>query len=196
MRRGLVIASVLASLLLTALPAQAVTQVTIEDFSFNPSVLTVAQGTSVVWHYDNSGSSHHTSTQNGPLALWNTGNLVPGATSAAVVIKAAGVYPYHCAIHSFMTGKVRVPILVSPSSGSTSTTFTITLASGSQTGFTFDIQRKVGANAWTTWKTGVTSLSVTFKPTSTGTYRFRSRLHKTSNGATSGYSPAMAITVS
>src|SRR5207247_1077880 len=110
MRRGLVIAGVLASLLLTALPAQAVAQVTIEYFSFNP--------------------------------------------------------------------------------------FTITLASASQTGFTFDIQRKGGANAWTRWKTGVTSLSVTFKPTSTGTYRFRSRLHKTSNNATSAYSPAKAITVS
>jgi len=150
-----------------------------------------------VWHYDNGGSSNHTSTQNGPLSLWNTGTLNPGDTSSAVVIKAAGVYPYHCNFHpSTMIGKVRVPILVSPSSGGTGTLFTITLASASQTGFTFDIQRKIGANAWMTWKTGVTSLSVTTKPASPGTYKFRSRLHKTSNGATSGYSPAGTITVS
>ena len=55
------------AILVTALPAHAVTQVTIQDFSFTPASLKVAQGTSVVWHYDISGSTHHTSTQNAPL---------------------------------------------------------------------------------------------------------------------------------
>jgi plastocyanin len=196
MRRVLVLTTVLASILLTALPAHAVAQVTIEDFSFTPANLKVPQGTSVVWHYDNSGTSHHTSSQNGPLALWNTGNLTPGQTSAAVPIQAAGTYPYHCMVHPFMTGKVIVPLQISPLSGTTSTTFTITLSAASQAGFTMDVQKKVGTDAWKNWRTGVTTLSVTFKPTSTGSIRFRSRLHKTSNGATSGYSPVKAITVS
>jgi len=196
MRRGFIVAAVVISILVTALPAHAVTQVTIQDFSFTPASLKVAQGTSVVWHYDISGSTHHTSTQNAPLVLWDTGNLTPGQTSAVVPVQAAGTYPYHCAVHPSMTGKVVVPLLIAPMSGTTATTFTLTLAAASQTGFTFDIQKKVGTNAWKTWKTGVTGLTVTFKPATTGTFRFRSRLHKTANGATSGYSPIKALTVS
>jgi plastocyanin len=192
MRRALVTVSLLCLLLLTAQPASAAT-LSIRDFSFSPTPTTVAQGATVSWH--NVGPSTHTSTQNSPLALWNTGNLLAGATSAAVTLRAAGSFPYHCAIHTFMTGVVKVPILVSPSTGTTSTTFTITLTSATQTGFTYDVQMKVGSGSFTLWKSGVATRTVTFKG-ATGTYAFRSRLHKTSNGAASGYSPARKITIS
>src|SRR5213593_663362 len=100
MRRAFITAAVIASLGLTELPAHAAVQVQIQDFMFTPSKLAVAEGTAVTWHYDNSGTTHHTSTQNGPLALWNTGFIFPGQTSAPVVLKAAGTYPYHCAVHA------------------------------------------------------------------------------------------------
>jgi plastocyanin len=196
MRRGFIVATVLVSILVTASPAHAVAQVTIADFSFTPANLNVPQGTSVVWHYDIGGSSHHTSTQNGPLALWNTGDLTPGETSAGVPIQAAGSYPYHCSVHPSMTGKLVVPLKISPASGTTATIFTLTLAAATQTGYTIDVQKKIGTNDWKFWRTGVTGLTVTFHPAMTGTFKFRSRLHKTSNGATSGYSPIKTVVVS
>src|SRR5439155_27038840 len=119
LRRFLVASAVIALVGLTALPAQATT-VNVADFSFSPQALTIAQGGTVSWH--NNGPSVHTSTQNSPLSMWNTGNIAVNATSASVTLRAAGVYAYHCAIHTFMTGTVKVPIKVSPTSGTTSTT--------------------------------------------------------------------------
>ena len=131
--------------------------------------------------------------------------ILPFATAeVARLFTAENVRPYRfisaagsasIAIHAFMTGTVKVPIRVSPTSGTTATTFTITLASATQSGFTYDIQRKVGSGSFATWRTGVTTRTFTFRG-SAGTYAFRSRLHRTSNGATSGYSPAKTITVS
>jgi plastocyanin len=193
MRRALAVTSLLLLTVLTAPPASAAT-VSATEYSFSPNPIKVAEGGSVSW--SNGGSITHTSTQNSPLALWNTGNIAPGNTSAAITIRAAGSYPYHCAIHpTLMKGTVKVPILISPSMGGTSTTFTITLTSATQTGFTYDVQMKVGSGSFTTWKTGVTTRTVTFRGAA-GTYAFRSRLHKTSNGATSGYSPAKTIKIS
>ena len=192
LRRWLVASAVIALVGLTALPAQATT-VNVADFSFSPQSLTIAQGGTVSWH--NNGPSVHTSTQNSPLSMWNTGNIAVNSTSASIALPAAGVYSYHCAIHAFMTGTVKIPIKVSPTSGTTATMFTITLASATQSGFTYDIQRKVGSGSFATWRTGVTTRTFTFRG-SAGTYAFRSRLHRTSNGATSGYSPAKTITVS
>lgn len=192
MRRLLVAPAVLLLVGLTALPSEAST-VTIADFSFLPSPLKVAQGATVNWH--NNDEATHTSTQGFPLSLWNTGYIPSGATSSSVTLRASGSYPYHCAIHGGMTSNVKVPIKVLPRTGSPSTTFTITLASATQLGFTYDIQKKVGTGSFAVWKTGVTSRTVTFSG-SIGTYSFRSRLHRTSNGATSGWSPAKTITIS
>jgi plastocyanin len=197
MRRGLIAAAVIASLGLTALPAQAAVQVKIQDFLFTPSRLVVAEGTAITWHYGNSGTTHHTSTQNAPLSLWNTGSIFPGQTSSPVVLEAGGSYAYHCAVHASMVGIIRVPIRVSPIAGMPSTTFTIRLATAKQTGLAYDVQKRNGAGAWRAWKTGVTVLLVRFRhPSGGGTWWFRSRLHRVSNGARSGWSPARRITIS
>lgn len=193
MRRAVAVTIGLSLTLLAASPADAAS-VSIVDFAFSPQIVTTAQGTSVMW--TNDGDFTHTSTQNGPLALWNTGSIPPGDSDSSGTIRGAGVYPYRCTIHpSLMTGKVRVPIQVSPTSGTTSTDFTITLASATQSGIVYDVQRKVGDGTWQSWMTGVTTRTVTFDPTSAGVYRFRSRIRRTSDGAKSGYSPAKKITV-
>jgi plastocyanin len=192
MRRGFVLTAVLASTLLMAFPAQAASVVQVQDFSFSPTPLTVPQGTSVSWHND--GPSNHTSTSD--IGLWSTTTLIAGTTSGAVVFKAAGVYAYHCKIHPSMHGKIRVPIDVSPASGGTSTVFTITLAAGSRAHWSFDVQKKAGAGLWKIWKTGVTSLSVTFSHATPGTWRFRSRLHRNGSTLRTGWSPSKMITIS
>ena len=119
-----------------------------------------------VWWHNN-GPSNHTSTSD--VGLWSTTTL---------------------------TGKIRVPIEVSPASGGTSTVFTITLASGSRVHWSFDVQKKAGAGPWRIWKTGVTSLSVTFHRASPGTWTFRSRLHRNGSTLRTGWSPPKMITIS
>jgi plastocyanin len=180
---------------LTVAPAGAQsTQLTVQNYAFSPTPVIVAQGTSVTWH--NLGPSTHTSTGDSPLSLWATGNVVNGATSAAVVFRAAGGFTYHCSIHLQMTAAVRVPILVAPATGTTMTTFTLTLASATQTGFTYDVQRKIGTGAWATYKTGLKNRTTTFKATAPGTYYFRSRLVRTSNHGFSKWSPMKHVVVS
>jgi len=192
MRRGFVLAAVLAAVLSVAIPAQAASVVQVQDFSFSPTPVTVSQGASVSWHND--GPSNHTSTSD--VGLWTTTTLTAGTTSTAKVFKAAGVYAYRCKIHPYMHGKVRVPIDVSPASGGTSTVFTITLATGSRVHWSFDVQKKTGAGLWKIWKTGVMSLSVTFHHASPGTWRFRSRLHRNGSTLRTGWSPSKVVTIS
>ncbi len=195
MRRltALAAAGLLAAL--AAWPAgAATTTVTVADFSFSPATAAVSMGTTVEW--TNDGPSIHTSTQNSPLSKWNTGNIASGA-SQSVEIDWAGTYPYHCNIHPTMTGRIRVPVEASPAYGGVGDTFTIRLATvAAPSDFTYDVQRKVGSGAWKAFKTGVTRARLRFMPKSTGTYAFRSRLHRTSSDGTSGWSPADSIKVS
>ena len=193
MRRSFIVAASLASLVLIGLPAQAASQVTIQGSVFAPTPITVPQGGSIQWHNAETTLSH---TATSDVGLWTTTTLTPGTTSTAKVFKAAGVYAYHCKIHPFMHGKVRVPIEVSSASGGTSTVFTITHATGSRLHWSFDVQKKAGAGLWRIWKTGVTSLSVTFHHASPGTWRFRSRLHRNGSTLRTGWSPPKVITIS
>jgi plastocyanin len=179
----------------SAVPAGAATKtIGVVDFAFSPKGVTVAQGTTVNWQ--NTGTRTHTATQD--AAFFNTGNIAPATTSAGKVLTAAGGYPYHCAIHPSMVGSVKVPVKVSPTSGTTATVFTITVASvAAPSGFVYDVQQKVGdTGSWAAWKTGVTTASVTFQATTAGTYFFRSTLRKVSTGAKTKPSPARSVTVS
>jgi plastocyanin len=193
MRRSFIVAASLASLVLIGLPAQAASQVTIQGSAFAPTPITVPQGGSIQWHNAETTLSH---TATSDVGLWTTTTLTPGTTSTAKVFKAAGVHAYHCKIHPFMHGKVRVPIEVSSASGGTGTVFTITLATGSRAHWSFDVQKKAGAGLWKIWKTGVTSLSVMFHHASPGTWRFRSRLHRNGSTLRTAWSPSKGITIS
>jgi len=189
------IAVVLA--LSTALRAEAATfTITIvsKTQSFSPPIASHDQG--ITFSCPNGDSITRTSTQDGALALKLTG-FINGAATKSRTVASAGAYPYHCAIHPTMTGTVKVPIKLSATTGTTSTTFTITMATTAATGsFVYDVQERVGTGAWTNYMTGVTAKSVSFKPSTTGTFSFRSRLRNTSvANAASGYSPKKMITV-
>lgn len=181
-----------------ALPAEAATtsiSIVSRTQGFNPATASGAEGTTFAWT-NNDPSFTHTSTQDLPLSLWSTGNISPGVTKS-VTLNSAGAYAYHCAIHPTMTGTVKVPIKVGPTSGTTATTFTITMATTAAAGnFVYDVQERVGTGAWTAFKTGVTTKSVTFNASATGSYSFRSRLRdKTVSGKFSGWSPKKTISV-
>lgn len=89
--------------------------VTIADFMYTPSSVTIAKGGSVTWI--NNGPSIHTvvSDSTAGSTTFNSGQIIAGnsATGAAagtftVTFPTAGTYAYHCAIHPYMKGTVVV----------------------------------------------------------------------------------------
>ena len=70
--------------------------------SFSPNPGTVPSGQSVVWR--NADSTTHRVVLD--AGGFDTGNIAPGAFSAAMPLPALG--PYHCSIHPEMTGTIVV----------------------------------------------------------------------------------------
>ena len=172
----------------------------VADYSFTPQTVTAPQGSTVVWTF--SGPSKHTATDSSGMGLFGSGIKAKG-TSYSFQFVAAGSYAYRCTVHTSPTtahaGNVLVPIQVTPTSGQSTTTFTITWSAAPMaSGYVFDVQvKRPGTTSFTNWKTGLTSsLSATFIPDKgAGTYSFRSRVRKPSVGKASGWSPVRALSV-
>src|SRR5260370_34734419 len=85
-------------------PAQIINCAGTPSWCFSPNPIRITAGSTVTW--TNTTAPTHTSTSD--TGAWNTGNIAPGATSAAVSFPTAGTFTYHCAIHPSMTGSVVV----------------------------------------------------------------------------------------
>jgi plastocyanin len=97
MRTALVLA-----LLAFAMPAYAANHaVQIKDMKFHPAKISVAAGDTVT--FTNADSKTHTATADD--GSFDTGHLAKGK-KAKVKITATGAHPFHCAIHSSMTGTI------------------------------------------------------------------------------------------
>jgi plastocyanin len=111
-----------------AAPAGAATvSLSVHDFAFSPTPLTVPAGATVT--VTNSGATAHTwSSDPGAAKQWSSGNIAPGA-SFSVTFSQAGTFTYHCNIHPFMTGTIVVtasaPATTSPPA-TTPTTSSVT----------------------------------------------------------------------
>jgi len=75
--------------------------VIMSNFAFSPSTLTVAMGTTVTW--TNKDSSKHTVTSD--TGVFNSGGMSQNATYS-YTFNTAGTFPYHCTIHTYMTGTI------------------------------------------------------------------------------------------
>ncbi|MBV9951502.1 MAG: hypothetical protein JO291_06095 [Acidimicrobiia bacterium] len=167
-------------------------KVSVRDDLYDPASVTAARGATVTW--TDEGNLQHTTTGDAPLNLWR-GALSPGSSFTTKLV-AGGTYTYHCEIHFSMHGTVKVPIAVSPTSGSTSTTYTVTLAStAAPSGFRYVVQEKDPGGAFNALRT-VTSATTTFTAPKAGTYQFRSGLQRISPAGTSGFSDPVSVTVS
>jgi plastocyanin len=169
--------------------------VTVQNFVFTPANARVGLGGTVTWTFRDAVA--HTASDSSGMGLWSSGTRSGGATFA-FTFRAAGTYAYVCRLHSSMTGTVSVPMKFAPKKGGTATSYGITWATAAPpTDFVFDVQiKRPGASGFSAWRTGVTTLSATFRPDAgTGSYQFQARLHKT-GGAASGYSAAKGIKVS
>lgn len=93
---------------IVACPSSGTTDVTIQDFSFTQSAVTVSVNGIVKW--TNNGRSEHTVTSGVPPVSDGTFNsgILGLASTVCVQFLAVGSYPYYCVIHPFMTGSVTV----------------------------------------------------------------------------------------
>jgi plastocyanin len=78
-------------------------EVFIQGMSFNPGTLTITAGTTVTW--TNKDGVDHTVTSN--TGLFDSGSISTNGTFSHT-FTTAGTYPYHCKIHTYMTGSVTV----------------------------------------------------------------------------------------
>lgn len=76
--------------------------VSIVNFAFKPSNMTVTAGSKVT--FSNTSSAPHTATRAGSF---DTGRIGPGA-SKSVKLSRKGTFAYHCSIHPSMHGKIVV----------------------------------------------------------------------------------------
>jgi plastocyanin len=160
------------------------------DFSF-PAKTPATIGDTIKWV--NHSGSDHTVTGDASLSLWN--KSLPINATVSRPFTAAGSFPYHCNIHSFMHGDIVVAMTASALSGTTSTTFTLHWATATAaSGFKYVVQKRAPGGSFTSFKT-TSSPSGTFKTSTTGTWQFRAKLKRTSSGAASGNSPTLSITV-
>jgi plastocyanin len=75
--------------------------VSIENFSFKPSVLTVQKGTTVVW------TNNEAAVHNIKSSAFNSPDMKKGETFE-FTFETAGTYDYYCGIHPAMTGQIVV----------------------------------------------------------------------------------------
>src|SRR5919197_1527781 len=166
-----------------------VVNVAISYFQHSPIPARLKIGDSVTW--TNNGPSSHTATSDAPFSLWDSGTLAPGQTYSWP-FNAAGIFPYHCSIHSSMHGNIGVKGAAFPPSGPSGTIFNIRVSKiDAPPLYVYDIQMKVPGGAWTDWMLDDTLGTVTWdsggRPP--GQYQFRSRLKRKADGSSSLYAP-------
>src|SRR3954447_5461539 len=111
--RGLITAAIVA-LGAAAAPAQAA-DVSISNFSFMPSSITITQGDSVKWTWAGPDTNHSVTSKAGQPDSFDSD---PGKTPSSLdhppgstfshTFNTPGAFSYSCKVHSFMTGKVVV----------------------------------------------------------------------------------------
>jgi Tol biopolymer transport system component/plastocyanin len=175
-------------------PPPADVTVRVMRWGITPRTATSAQGSTVQWSFHGPGS--HDVTDRSGMRLFGSGSRAPGS-SYTFTFPGAGTYEYYCSRHRH-SAQIRVPLQVSPSRGTRATTFSVTWASATAPGgYVYDIQiKRPRTNRYVSWKTSQTVGSASFTADrGAGTYSFRARLRKTSNGRASEYSPTASVTV-
>jgi hypothetical protein len=168
----------------------------VKDFAFSPTSRTPAQDTAVLFRFV--GPSQHTVTDTTGMGLFDSGPM-PAGTSYTVPVLGAGQYPFACSIHPSMTGVLKVGMVVTPSSGTATTQFSVQWAvDQAPDGYVFDVQvKRPGTTAWKALATDTTAGQLSFTPDKgNGTYSFRARTQVAGGTAATQWSVAKSVTVS
>jgi plastocyanin len=193
-RRFLLVLIALCStiaLVALAAPADATGQVnvTIMNLAFNPPVAHVAQGVPTQW--TNKDGFDHTSASD--QLFWESPHI-PSNGTFSTTLESAGVYSYHCEIHTFMTGKVSVGLFARQ----TATGFNIRWSklATNPVNRNFDVQiMRPGSSKWTSFRAATTKSLASFSSNVAGEYQFRARTRNLDNNQTSGWSPVLKIEI-
>ncbi len=170
--------------------------VSVTDGGFLPQSSQLVQGQSVDWSVDPGAALLHQIADATGMGLFASDVLSAG-DSYAFQFVAAGSYSYRDGLHPTLTGKVQVPMVVDPATGTTTTVFTVTWAyADPPAGYAVDVQIQRPGAGWKNWRKGQAGTSTTFVPDAgSGTYAFRARLRSLGNGAASDYSSPFTIVV-
>ena len=85
------------------MPTTGANTVTIINYVFTPTTLNITVGTKVTWI--NTDAVEHTATSD--LGLFD-GDLPANGGSYSFTFTSAGLYTYHCSLHTYMTGQIVV----------------------------------------------------------------------------------------
>jgi plastocyanin len=80
-------------------------QVSIVGFAYQPAILEIAVGDTVAWT-NNDGVAHTVTADDDS---WDSGIIGAGGTYSRT-FDSAGVYPYYCTLHPYMTGTLYVGV--------------------------------------------------------------------------------------
>src|SRR6266404_3033486 len=142
-----------------------VANISIVNFAFTPSSVSISVNDSVKWTW--AGSPHSTTSD---TALWESGVLGTGATFTHT-FTSAGSFPFHCSVHPFMTGTVAVQsadvpptvMISNPTNGSVfaaPATLTLAATASDTDGSVTNVQFFQGATSLTNVATSPYSVSV------------------------------------
>jgi plastocyanin len=119
----------LLALALAAGPAAAASGVTISNFAYSPSSLTVPAGTTVTW--TNQDAAPHSVTSDTGAFDSSPSNCSPTVATGCIpqsggtfsfTFATAGTFAYHCRVHSFMHGTIVVTAVTTTTPVTTPTT--------------------------------------------------------------------------
>ena len=158
--------------------AQSTVNVSIQNHSFNPANITVVIGINNTITWTNLDPVTHTVTGND--GSW--GSPVPPGTNYTHTFTTAGVFAYHCSIHTYMHGAVTV---LSPSNSTTSGTTTLTSTTS------LSATNSSTTTATTPTSSTTTSQAVTSQTESTVTSSAASPSTTQSSSASSGQVPGV-----
>jgi plastocyanin len=198
MSRRVAVILVGLSLLVAAPAGGGTAEIAIHDNYFSPDARRVVVGGSVRWLRAGDSNGYHNVREDG--WMFESGDPTGDPIDYTVVF-SAGTFHFFCETHGGplggMDGFVRVPVSVSrPPTG---LPFTVRWATAvSETGTAYDVQFRVGAGRWRTWKRDATNNKGAFgkaaKPVRVRDgfrYSFRARSQDGPNE--SGWSPVASF---
>ena len=192
MFRRAALAATFLLLLSTASASAAPLTIEVSNYTFTPASPTVPLGRVVKWH-NGTVATNHTSTSD-LAGVWNLA-VNHGTTTAGRAFNVAGSFAYHCTIHSFMHGTVKVKLTADRTSGPLGTLFHVRWAVNDASGtWVYDAQKHKVGSPYTALQTGVWQAESFYEPMTRGTYEVRARLRKV-GGSASGWSPPIQIKV-
>lgn len=100
-------AAISAALFLLSAAHAAILHVTIEEIKFNPEVLEVKKGDTVIWKNKDVVPHTVTAEMNAGKSAFDSGQIDPGS-DFKLKIKAVGEISYKCLFHPTMKAKLKV----------------------------------------------------------------------------------------